>query len=78
VDPVAWSPDGKSIFCQQNDSPHIYILSLKGGALKKYFTFPTPNVRDICMDPAHKIIVYSVFTTISDAWLVENFDPEVE
>jgi len=78
VDPVAWSPDGKSIFCQQNDSPHIYILSLKGGALKKYFTFPTPNVGDICMDPAHKIIVYSVFTTISDAWLVENFDPEVE
>jgi Tol biopolymer transport system component len=77
--PAAWSIDGKNIlFRKDND---LYAQPIRGGKPYKYLTFPTPEnsvIGDVSIDQKNKTIVYLVERSESDAWLMENFDPEVE
>jgi len=63
----------RNVFITREDR-EIHIANLSQGQSK--ITSLTGSFRK--MDPNKKKFVCSVLKTQSDAWLMENFDPEVE
>ena len=58
----------------------ILMIPENGGAPKSVATLPFENINsgDMALTPDGKHIICSVQESISDVWLLENFDPEVE
>jgi len=78
--PIQWPVNGTSIYAWSDDERpiKIWMIPVNGGAAKVFVTLPFENIRSITMTPDGKRIICSVEESISDVWLMENFDPEVE
>ena len=77
---VAWSSDGNWVYAwaENPQSPEILMINASSGEVKKFITLPFENTGSIDIYPNGKKIVCTVLETQSDAWLMENFDPEVK
>jgi Tol biopolymer transport system component len=80
LDPIEWSSDGNWVYAWDwyAQSPEILMINASNGKAEKFVTLPFANVGYISMHQNGKKIVCSVPETQSDAWLMENFDPEVK
>lgn len=77
--PIRWSADGDWIYAKDWLRPEILRIPVTGGEPKKFLTLPFEDIDDggIAMTPDGKNIVCTVSESLSDIWLMENFDPEV-
>ncbi len=82
LDPIQWSEDENWIYATNyGETPvRIYIIPVDGGEPKIFIPLPFEiiPIGGITMTPDGKRIICSVEENISDVWLMENFDPEVE
>jgi serine/threonine protein kinase len=78
--PIQWSSNGNWIYAwdENAQSPEILMISASNGEARKFITLPFENIGSIDIYPNGKKIVCTVGETQSDAWLMENFDPEVK
>jgi Tol biopolymer transport system component/DNA-binding winged helix-turn-helix (wHTH) protein len=88
--PVGWSADGLAIYAVEGKnlaargltSPfgetltdaRIVMIPLKGSP-KTVATFPPEEVGGITMTAEGRRFVYAVYSSRSDVWVVDNFDP---
>jgi hypothetical protein len=76
---IRWSSDGKWAYAYEKGKPSkILMIPVSGGKAKTFLTLPFENVGFIDIHPDGKKIIFTVPETRSDAWLMENFDPDVE
>ena len=76
--PIQWSSDMKSVYAQESGSSEILMIPVSSGKVKTFLNLPSEKISSIDISADGKKVVYSVSETQSDAWLMENFDPEVE
>ena len=79
VDVIGWTFNGKWIYGTTTTKPmRILKISTSNGKLENRIELPFDNVdAGITMTPDGKKIVCGVTQYISDAWLMENFDPDI-
>ncbi len=83
--PVGWTPDGRWIYAALPSGQMLEIIAIdaKGGSSKNVHDIPgdqedgTPSPFFVSMTADGKKFVYSVGKSLSDIWLVENFDPDI-
>jgi eukaryotic-like serine/threonine-protein kinase len=82
---VGWSADDRLIYVMSFDPssftiiPEILTISPNGGEVKPYVKIPLDRITSTGnITKGGRKIVFVVAQTLSDAWLVENFDPEVK
>jgi WD40 repeat protein len=89
---IGWSADGTSIYgidgkraatrgLATNSSEtlteaQILEVPLAGGSPKPLATLPFDEIGGVAITPDGRWIVCTVYTSTSDVWLVENFDPQ--
>ncbi len=82
VEPIEWSADGKWIYAWHllKKQKEILMIPVSGGESKTLVTLPFENIfeDDISITPDGKHIICNVTESLSDVWLMENFDPEVK
>jgi Tol biopolymer transport system component/predicted Ser/Thr protein kinase len=81
--PVAWSSDGKWIYAVDygvKESNALYRIPVSGGEPELYVNLPFDDVRSdrFSITPDGRKVVYAEVITSSDAWIIDNFDPEIE
>jgi len=86
--PIGWSAEGEGIYVLRAGDPQIDILllPLQGGEPKLLFTLPFESLYSetnlgpdaISMTHDGTRFICSVRESISDMWIIENFDPEIE
>jgi DNA-binding winged helix-turn-helix (wHTH) protein/Tol biopolymer transport system component len=92
--PIGWSPDGTAIYAYDGKraayrgilvpfeltmtSARILRIPLSGALVETVATLPFPEVGTIAVFPDGRRFVCSVYTSRSDVWLVEDFDPSAE
>jgi serine/threonine protein kinase len=77
--PIGWSSNGNWVFANISEKPsEILMIPVSGGEAKTFLTLPFEKIGSVSMSPDGKKIVCTVFETQSDAWLMEDFDPEVK
>jgi Tol biopolymer transport system component len=86
--PLQWSADGKWIYLVRSGKPQLDILTLSvnGGEPQRIFTLPFESLYSenglgpdaISLTPDGSRFVCSVRESISDIWMIDNFDPEIE
>ena len=77
--PDGWSPDGEWIYAHEIGSTSIVRISTRSGDVRSVGSFPTGSLgMEACnVSPSGQAIVCGVLEMKSDAWLIENFDPNV-
>ncbi len=80
IKPIVWSSDGTSVYAYHNYKPsEIIMIPVGGGKTKTFLNLPIEYAGfTFDMYPDGKKIVCAVGESQSDAWLMENFDPDVE
>ena len=84
INPIEWSSDGNWIYASRTlgVGAEILMLSARGDEPRVFLTLSLPSPveedADISVYPNGKKLVYILRETQSDAWLMENFDPEVK
>jgi Tol biopolymer transport system component len=92
--PIGWSADGSAIYvvegkpCTFRDlsSPlgetvteaRILMVPLNGGEVKTVARLPFEEIGGVAMTPDASTFVFTVYTSRSDVWLVDNFDTSPE
>ncbi|MDP3025038.1 MAG: hypothetical protein Q8O10_05840 [candidate division Zixibacteria bacterium] len=78
--PIRWSSNGKSVYALNvSEKPSkILMIPVSGGKTKTFLTLPFEKIGSVSMSPDGKKMVFTVPETQSDAWLMEDFDPEVK
>jgi len=78
-EPIEWSADGNWVYAWvYKTPPEILRIPVGGGEAKTFVTLPFEKIIAISSSLDGKKIVSTVPETQSDAWLIENFDPEVK
>jgi TolB protein len=80
--PVGWSPDGRWIYAANRTGRALEIIAVdtETGSSKSVLEVPvdpgegTPNHFFVGVAPDGKSFVFSVGKSLTDIWLVENFD----
>jgi len=86
--PIGWSPDGTSVYAFNRDSATVVLIPASGGVGKKLFALPwpkpfafetrsRPSDSTLTMTPDARSFVFPVGESQSDAWIIDNFDPDV-
>ncbi len=78
--PIGWSSNGNWVY-SLNDAEkpsEILMIPVSSGEAKTFLTLPFEKIGAISMSPDGKKIICTISETQSDAWLMENFDPEVK
>lgn len=77
--PLGWSPDGKWIYAATLPGAHeILMVPVAGGETKTFMDLPFGSIVEATMCPRAGKLVGTVWEQPSDAWLMEDFDPEVK
>ena len=79
--PLGWSSDCNWVYAGKTlgSETEIVMLPAEGNKPKRLITLPLPFERiGISMHPNGKRFAYVLSEAQSDAWLMENFDPEVK
>ncbi len=79
--PKGWTADGRSVYVQDYGSADILLVPLAGGEARVVATVPfeTANGAD-CVTverPNGLALLCWVDESVSDAWMIEHFDPAV-
>jgi Tol biopolymer transport system component len=78
LSPFGWSADGTQVYARQTeDGRSIFIVSAATGEVRTLHRMPSGWIAggDVSRDGRH--LVVSVTEAQADAWLTENFDPNV-
>ncbi len=84
--PIGWSADGGSVYAMNMASGDILRVPLTGGEAEVVTTLPfevsRPSVHDSFLCTATEredglTLVCTVPEIVQDAWMIENFDPDV-
>ncbi len=79
VDPVGWTADGRSVYVREHSSTDILLVPLSGGDVTVAATIPFAGAQE-CLPverPTGLALLCTVVESVSDAWMIEGFDPEV-
>jgi dipeptidyl aminopeptidase/acylaminoacyl peptidase len=77
--PVGWSPDAEWIYAHQTSSPTIVKVSTRSREVRPVSTFPVGRLEEFhacSVAPDGTALVCSLTEATTDAWLIENFDPQ--
>ena len=78
-DPLFWSADGETLYVRDSYEPNlIETISIADRKFGRFLSVPGKNACVVDMNATSHKIVWTVVESQSDAWLIENFDPEVE
>jgi Tol biopolymer transport system component len=88
--PIGWSPDGSRIYVSEagkvtyrglmlpvgetTSDARILTVSLTGGKVQTVAKLPFDEVGTVSMSPDARTFVFSVYSSRSDVWIVDNFD----
>jgi Tol biopolymer transport system component len=76
---VSWSADGQNLYAfRKEGTPTILDIALATGKTRPFLTLPSDQISAVDMDPVTRRLVWAVDESQMDAWLFENFDPDVE
>jgi Tol biopolymer transport system component len=76
--PMGWSADNTSVYVQDESEGRIRRVALHGGKEAVVAINPFKNADcNLSERPAGLVLLCKVDNSISDAWLVEDFDPTV-
>ncbi len=83
--PIGWSADGSSVYVIEYDSGHILRVPVSGGEAGVVTTLPFEVSMSSRADfhctaterEAGLTLLCTVPETVSDAWMIENFDPDI-
>jgi hypothetical protein len=75
-----WSQDGEWLYRWSADSASTSVsrMRIADRRVEHVMSLPSPDVEQVAMSPDCSTFVYVVEQSQSDAWLVENFDPDIE
>ena len=73
-DPYGWSTDGKGVFVKDRDTQDLRLVPLTGGEGRIVVTLP-PDCHPQWVAPDGRRILCSIHESVSDVWMIENFDP---
>ena len=77
--PLRWSADSKTVFVRDgHDTRTILAVSLATGKAEKLLTLRNKNATALDLDPTANTVLWRLDDYHSDAWLIKNFDPELE
>jgi serine/threonine-protein kinase len=78
-DPVGWAANGQAVYVREHGADDILLVPLSGGDATVVATVPYANAQD-CL-PIERAtglaLLCNVVESVSDAWMIEGFDPEV-
>lgn len=88
--PFGWSADGRAIYAVEGKNStyrgftlplgetltdaKILMIPLKGGEVQTIASLPAEEVGGVSMTPDGRTFVYTVYSSRSDVWVVDNFD----
>lgn len=88
--PVAWSSDGSSVYALEGKpstyrgptlpvgetmtGARIVMVPVNGGDAKTVASFPFAEIGGVSMTPDGRRFVFTVYSTRSDVWVMDNFD----
>jgi Tol biopolymer transport system component/DNA-binding winged helix-turn-helix (wHTH) protein len=88
--PIGWSADGRSIYAVEGKpgtirgstlpigetlrEAHILNVPLNGKSVTTVASFPSQEIGGLTMTPDAGRFVYTVYSSRSDVWVVDNFD----
>jgi Tol biopolymer transport system component len=88
--PVTWSADGSSVYALVGEpstyrgptlplgetmtGATILMVPVNGGAAKTVASIPFAEIGGVSMTPDGRRFVFTVYTSRSDVWVVDNFD----
>jgi Tol biopolymer transport system component len=88
--PVAWSANGRSLYVLEGKpstyrgptlplgetvtDAKILMVSVNGGRVKTLASLPFEEIGGVSMTPDGRRFVFTVYTSRSDVWVVDNFD----
>jgi Tol biopolymer transport system component len=77
--PIGWSADGEWIYATAFAGRAVFRVSGRTGKTERIGQFPVGTLENNLCDltPDRSAIICSLTEQQSDAWLMENFDPEV-
>jgi len=79
VRPIGWSADGEWIYAIQPDGRALVRVSQRTGGTETIGQFPVGLDVGICdLMPDRDAVVCSLIERKSDAWVMENFDPDIK
>jgi Tol biopolymer transport system component len=89
--PIGWSPDGNYVYIIESSKvtfrglmlpvgettsvAKILMVPLKGGEVQLVTRLPFDEVGAVSMTPDARTFVFSVYSSRSDVWVVDDFDP---
>ena len=90
VAPLAWSADGSSIYAVEGKNAigrdlavplgetmtdvKILRVPVNGGDVKTVAALPFEEIGSVSMSPDGRMFVFTVYSSRSDVWVVDNFD----
>jgi hypothetical protein len=85
VNPVGWTPDGEWIWALRYEvttggGSEVFKIPVEGGEFVSWIELPFDNIdtERITMTPDGRTFIYSKIERHADAWIIENFDPDME
>jgi Tol biopolymer transport system component len=76
--PKGWTADGSSVYVREHDSDDILLVSATGGEARVVATVPFDDADCVTGErPDGLALLCNVGESVSDAWMIENFDPAV-
>ena len=77
--PIGWSADGEWIYATPPAGRAVFRVSVRTGKTERIGQFPVGTLENNFCDltPDRSAIICSLTEQKSDAWIMENFDPDV-
>ena len=74
--PMGWTADGQFVYVQEDDSDDMLLVPSTGGEASIVATMPFGNAYCVPVERRDVLdLVCTVRRTVSDAWMIEDFDP---
>ena len=79
LSPIGWSADAEWIYAFERSGRAVFRVSVRTGKTERIGQFPVGDLAGDSCDLTHDraAIICSLSEQKSDAWLIENFDPDV-
>jgi Tol biopolymer transport system component len=90
-EPIGWSADGRTLYAIESNRAayrgllattgetltevRVVAVPLYGGAVRTVVDLPFEEIGGISVSPDGKLFVCAVYTSRSDVWITENFEP---
>ena len=75
--PIRWSSDARWIYALESFVGGVFRIPAAGGDPEPICSLGPEDVDRVDISPDASTVYYTTYTTTSDIWLVEGFDPEL-